>query len=169
MSLESTLSSVISYLRSDVLQSEAQVRQAVILPVLRQLGWDDLNPSEVRSDYPVGKGRVDYALMVAGEPVVMIEVKHVGGLSPAAESQVFADPARNGTPILVLTDGRVWDMYLSTAPGGPSEGKFCQIDLVAHITEQVVPVLQSYLAKQSVSSGDARRRAEAMHGVSHGN
>ena len=54
-------------LRSGQLANEAQVKQAVILPILRELGWDDTNPLEFIPEYPVdrqdSRGSVDYALV----------------------------------------------------------------------------------------------------------
>ena len=163
MTLESSLQSAVAHLSSDALQNEAQVRQSIILPILRSLGWDDSNPSEVYPEYPVDNRFVDYALTVKGKPIVFIEAKRVGALSLKAESQVFAYANHQGIPILVLTDGRIWDMYLSMAAGQPSERKFCHVDLVDGDVEQVVSMLSSFLARESVSSGNARRAAETLY------
>ena len=41
---------------------EAATKQAVVLPLLRILGWDTSNVDEVYPEYSVEKKRVDYAL-----------------------------------------------------------------------------------------------------------
>ena len=53
-------------------KSERLTRYALIDPLLRGLGWDTGNPDEVRPEYSAGRGRVDYALMSSGEPVIMM-------------------------------------------------------------------------------------------------
>ena len=42
---------------------EARVKQAIILPILRGLGWDTDNPDEVWPEYSVKERWVDYALL----------------------------------------------------------------------------------------------------------
>ena len=51
MNLEEVLTSAIKRIRSDSLENEAQVKQAVILPILRALDWDDSDPAEFRPEY----------------------------------------------------------------------------------------------------------------------
>ena len=41
---------------------EAATKQTVILRILSCLGWDPFNIDEIYPEYPVGGGRVDYAL-----------------------------------------------------------------------------------------------------------
>ncbi len=163
MNLDSVVTASASRLASGSLQNEAQVKQTIILPVLRCLGWDDTDPLEVFPEWPVDSRFVDYALTVSGQPIVFIEAKRVGAISLKAESQVFAYAAHKGIPILVLTDGRIWDLYLSMAAGSPSERKFCHIDLTDDESQDAADVLRSFLDKDAVSSGAARRSAEAVH------
>lgn len=54
-------------LRSRQLTNEAQIKMAVVLPILRTLDWDDANPEEFVPEYSVElqdgtHGSVDYAL-----------------------------------------------------------------------------------------------------------
>lgn len=73
--LHTTLKKIVQHLRSGRLGSEAQVRQSAVVPVLRQLGWDDADPEEVSPEFPVKNKKVDYALVVNGVPNVFVEVK----------------------------------------------------------------------------------------------
>ena len=124
MSLEQTLRNAVYHLRSGRLMNEAQVKQAVILPVLRALDWDDTDPEAFRPEYSVGKGLVDYALLDHGQALVFVEAKRVGNLDAGGEEQLFRYAAHNGVPLLVLTDGNLWNFYLSMAPGVPRSGGF---------------------------------------------
>jgi len=56
---------------------EAATKQAVILRILKALGWDPFNIDEVYPEYSVGDKRVDYALRHNGRNKAFIEVKKV--------------------------------------------------------------------------------------------
>ena len=55
MSLEQILKVAVERIRSGSLENEAQVKQAIILPILRALDWDDTNPAEFKPEFSVGK------------------------------------------------------------------------------------------------------------------
>ena len=162
MTLEATLKTAISRLRSEELENEAEVRLAVVEPILRALNWDAATDSRsIKPEYSVGHGRVDYALLCPDRPQVFIEAKRRGGLDARAEEQLFDYASHNGIPLLVLTDGYCWDFYLSMADGLPEERRFFRLTLAdeAEIREYV-KFLEMHLDKRRVSSGDARRSAE---------
>ena len=162
MSLEQTLRNTVYHLRSGRLMNEAQVKQAVILPVLRALDWDDTDPEAFRPEYSVGKGLVDYALLDHGQALVFVEAKRVGNLDAGGEEQLFRYAAHNGVPLLVLTDGNPWNFYLSMAPGVPAKRRFHHLELLQ--LEDKVPEyldsLEKHLRKNRVVSGEAMRNAE---------
>lgn len=133
MDLHKTLELAIDNLASNQLRNEAQVKSAVILPVLRALGWNDANPNSVLPEYEVpkeqSKGYVDYALLGRRGPLVFVEAKRIGGIDVNAETQLFKYAVNRGVPILILTDGRQWDFYLSMAAGIPQERRFYRLEL----------------------------------------
>ena len=49
MSLEQILKVAVERIRSGSLENEAQVKQAIILPILRALDWDDTKPRGVQT------------------------------------------------------------------------------------------------------------------------
>ena len=160
--LESVLRTVIARLRSEGLENEAEVRLAVIEPLLRALNWDAVaDPGSIKPEYSAGRGRVDYALMWRGRPQVFIEAKRPGGLDVRAEEQLFSYASNNGIPLLVLTDGYYWDFYLSMADGLPEQRRFHRMEL-GRKTEisEYSEFLRSHLDKHRVASGEARRSAE---------
>lgn len=161
MNLEHTLKIVISRLISNDLENEAQVKQSVILPVLRELGWDDTDPKMFKPEYSVDRGLVDYALLSHGKPQVFIEAKRIGALDSGGEEQLFGYASNRGVPLLVLTDGDRWDFYLSMAPGVPSERRFYRLELqLEHKVREYAEFLAEHLQKDHVVSGEARRNAE---------
>ena len=164
MNLKETLEIVIDRLRSGQLDNEAQVKQAVILPVLRALGWDDTDPQAFKPEYSVGHGFVDYALLDHRKPLIFIEAKRVGSMDTGGEQQLFGYASNRGVPFLILTDGDRWDFYLSMAAGEPAERRFYRLELqLEHKISEYVEFLGEHLRKDLVISGKARLNAEQRH------
>ena len=160
MSLDPILRTAISHFRSGHLDTEEEVKAAVILPVLLALGWN-LADRSIRPEYRAGPGRVNYALLCHGRPQVFIEAKRPGALDVRAEEQLFGYASNAGIPLLVLTDGRFWDFYLSMADGPPTERRFRRLELRdASGVPAYAEILETCLGNRRVASGEARRRAE---------
>ena len=167
MSLEQVLRDGLRKIRSGLLANEAQVKQAVILPILRDLDWDDTDPSEFKPELSVireqGKGSVDYALgrISNDNPLVFIEAKKLGHANTDGEDQLFTYTANRGVPFLILTDGAVWNFYLSMADGLPAERRFYRMELQQEEKlAEYAEAFHLYLRKGKVLSGSARREAE---------
>ena len=164
MSLESTLKKAITHLRSGNLGSEAQVKQAVILPIIRALNWDDADPEEFIPEFSVNNKFVDYALLNHSNPEVFIEAKKVGAMDADSEKQLFGYASNRGVPLLILTDGSRWDFYLSMAAGAPKERRFYRLELeLEHKIQEYVEFFEDHLKRDTVISGKARLNAEKRH------
>lgn len=139
MTIEEAIGQTLTHLRSGKLTSEADVSTFIISPILGALGWNVQSPEELRPQYKVtfqdgGFGRVDYALFVekiAGRrsPYVFIEVKTLGKVTIDGVEQVFQYANNRGVPFLILTDGNIWEFYLSMGPDEPAERRFLRIEL----------------------------------------
>ena len=160
-------------LRSGQLRNEAQIKAVVILPILRALDWDDTDPAEFVHEHPVRRqdgthGSVDYALFgeeLGGErsPMVFVEAKRQGNVTEAGEDQVFTYAANRGVPFLILTDGNIWNFYLSMAAGIPAQRRFHRIELKGddRLTDHA-QFLDQYLRKDRVGLAETRLNAEAL-------
>lgn len=166
MALDEVLRDSLINLRPGVLDNEAQVKLTVIQPVLNELGWRATNPAEFKSEFPVDNRWVDYALgtrlaTAAPHPLVFVEAKGVGRADAKGEEQLFSYAVNRGIPLLVLTDGKVWNFYLSMAPGNPPDRRFYRIELTQ---EEMIPdyaeLFRRYLQRDNVVSGRARLDAE---------
>ena len=125
------------------------------------MDWNYADPGSLKPEYSAGPGRVDYALLCHGRPQVFVEAKRRGGLNVRAEEQLFRYASNNGVPLLVLTDGSRWDFYLSMADGPPEMRRFCRLELRDEDgLSEYASGLESYLRRQCVASGEARRKAE---------
>ena len=162
MSLEEVLKKAVERIHSGSLENEAQVKQAVIVPVLRALDWDDSDPAEFVPEFSADNGRVDYALLRSGGgPLVFIEAKGLGGVDAKGEEQVFRYAVNRGVPFLILTDGNLWDFYLSMAAGDPPDRQFYRVELTnEERISEYVEFFEKHLLKSRVVSEEARLEAE---------
>ncbi|MDD9798943.1 MAG: hypothetical protein OXU29_00505 [Gammaproteobacteria bacterium] len=165
MSLETILKTSAGHVLSGLSLSEAQVKLSVIVPILRGLGWNDTNPAEFVPEFSIDNGQVDYALCEANnQPLVFVEAKRLGKANSEGEEQLFGYANNKGVPLLVLTDGDVWNFYLSMVVGEPAERRFYRMELRR---EEKIPdyakFLNDHLQKNAVLSGNAKRRAEDLH------
>ncbi len=93
-------------------KDETRTRNVLVDPLLRTLGWDVSDPGLVTVEFDAGHGRADYALLVDGNALVVIEAKRLGTfLDGKVENQVVSYATMNGVKYAVITDGRNWKMY----------------------------------------------------------
>lgn len=98
------------------LQTEAATKMSLIVPFFRLLGYDVFNPEEFvpefTADYGIKKGeKVDYAICIDGEPVILVEAKHCAEKLDNHAAQLFryftTTPAKFG----ILTNGLQYRFY----------------------------------------------------------
>ena len=112
-------------------------------------------------EFSVDNGRVDYALLRRGGPLVFIEAKGLGSVDIKGEEQVFRYAVNRGVPFLILTDGNLWDFYLSMAAGDPPDRQFYRVELTnEERIHEYVESLETFLRKNRVVSEQARVDAE---------
>ena len=157
-------SSVKEKLGKNIYESEAAVSMMIVLPVLRHLGWPTDNPSYVCPEYRLEGRKVDYGLKISeGKEEglrCIIEVKAVGNII-AADRQLFEYAFHAGTPLAILTDGRLWRFYLPLATGKYKERLVRTLDFEEHSTEEVVEGLARYMSFDNTRSGQSRKNAES--------
>ena len=163
------LKKAIEHIGSGLLNSEAQTKKSVIEPILRALGWDDHDPREVVLEYsPLhsATGRVDYALLGTEGPLVFVEAKKLNNADDKGEEQLFQYAYGQGVPLLILTDGKTWNFYLSMAGGVISDRCFYQTVLTTNnkIAEQARSFVD-YLDRARVLSGEAEDAASKQLGI----
>jgi len=107
----------------DLRKSEALTRYSLIDPVIRALGWDTEDPSQVYPEFPTESGRPDYALIFEGKPLIMIEAKSLGSNLDSAIHKGFDYCWRNKVPFYVITDGNRWVIYNLQIMGGEKIGR----------------------------------------------
>ncbi|WP_126177154.1 type I restriction endonuclease [Tsuneonella rigui] len=144
--------------------NEASVREGIVVPVLRQLGWNTADPKQVCPEYSIsGAGRADYALLHrSGRPLAIIEVKAVGR-SLDGEDQLFRYCYEVGVQLAVMTDGRTWNFYLPGGLGAFGDRRFYSLQLDDRSAEEAQAVLVRYLSRDRVENRSAIEAAWQDH------
>jgi len=144
---------------------EERVKQYVIEPILENLGWNTHAKDQAEREHKIGKGKVDYALFdQRGQKQVFIEAKRLGFADdPKYREQLFGYARDVPAPILVLTDGQLWEFYFSRGPGSWEERRFHRLSLDDDCDLSIqADFLTRYLGKEAVCSGEARRSADDL-------
>lgn len=131
---------------------ERAVEIGVVIPMLRQVGWDTDDISEIYPQRGLEDGsKVDYDLQIDGESRILIEVKRWRHDLNDHEEQL-ARYCRLARPKLaVLTNGRSWRLYLppNQRKNAPLK-KFCEIDITSEQPAKVESVFRGYLGRNSM-------------------
>lgn len=120
--MEDTLKNVIEKIRRhrDLYErNEMAVREHIVNPILKSLGWNPEDPEEVRPEFAMERGIPDYTLMKDGNIVLFIEVKKLS--VDVEKKEVIRQLARycfdNGVGFGVLTNGVVWVLFRAFQEG----------------------------------------------------
>lgn len=107
---------------SDYLKgNETATRVVVIDVILGGLGWDVRDPEHVWLEHRVdGKNKVDYALLLAGKVVAVVEAKAADvGTKGKDQRDASGYAAEVGARYAVLTNGGRWEAWAMAA--GPRQ------------------------------------------------
>jgi len=100
-------------------QNEMQVREGIVNPTLRGLGWDPENPEEVQHNVSSEEGIPDYSLLKDNKKVLFIEAKKLSVDIEKREvirqlaNYCFSEGMRYG----VLTNGSIWILFRAFQEG----------------------------------------------------
>lgn len=100
-------------------QNEMAVRDQIVNPILRDLGWDPENPEEVQPNVSTDEGIPDYTLLIGDKKALMIEAKNLS--IDIEKREVITQLAKycfgEGMKYGVLTNGSVWILFRSFEEG----------------------------------------------------
>lgn len=159
-------------LESGSFEKEEHVRIGIVARICQVLGWDVWNPQEFYAEFPIKlknkEGSVDVALFHSNlkdrTPDVFFELKAVGKLKgniESSEEQLQEYNYFNSASITVLTDGRSWRFYLSSATGTFNQKLFCSLNLLEDTDDYIVKIFHDILSKDRFAR-DAVNCAEKM-------
>jgi len=100
-------------------QNEMAVRDQIVNPILRNLGWDPENPEEVQPNVSTEEGMPDYSLIKNGKKILFVEAKKLS--VDIEQKEVIRQLAKysfiEGTKYGVLTNGSIWVLIRSFEEG----------------------------------------------------
>ena len=111
--------------------SEQDTKRVLLEPLLEIIGWDVLDPAQVRSEDRPTERPVDYSLKIRGEPVVLVECKRLANTLDSRKDleQALAYAAAAGVRWSVLTNGCLLRIYNSLAPEKAENKLLDKVDL----------------------------------------
>lgn len=134
------------------LNTEEATKTALVLPFIAALGYDVFNPSEVVPEFaaPIGEykdARVDYAILVEGKPILLIECKPFGAPLEAKQcNQLQLYFHGTDAPIAILTDGNRYRFFSDLEAPNRMDAKPYMEFALADMDEALIPELRK-LAK----------------------
>lgn len=134
------------------LNTEEATKTALVLPFIAALGYDVFNPSEVVPEFaaPIGEykdARVDYAILVDGKPILLIECKPFGAPLEAKQcNQLQLYFHGTEAPIAILTDGNRYRFFSDLEAPNRMDAKPYMEFALADMDETLIPELRK-LAK----------------------
>ncbi len=103
-------------------KNEEAVRNQLVNPILRSLGWDPEDPDMVVPNIRMQEGHIpDYALKKNNKTVLFIEAKNLGTQLEGIEviRQLSKYCYEEGTAYGVLTNGQLWLLFEAFSEGKP--------------------------------------------------
>lgn len=100
----------------DKAMTEESTKMSMILPFFQLLGYDVFDPTEFCPEYTADVGikkgeKVDYAILINGQPVILVEAKAAGKKLDKHSSQLFRYFVTTPAKFAILTNGTVYKFY----------------------------------------------------------
>ena len=98
------------------ISTEEATKNAFILPFIKALGYDVFNPLEVVPEYVADIGikkseKVDYAILIDGQPSILVECKHWSENLDVHNSQLFRYFHTTKAKFGLLSNGIIYRFY----------------------------------------------------------
>ena len=93
-------------------KSDQLVRQVLVCPVLREMGWDVEDPELVGTGYDFGGRSADYALLRNKKPIAAVRTRHLGGKLDG----ILDELTGYGVRYCIATDGKKWRVRDTAGP-----------------------------------------------------
>lgn len=102
--------------RKDQILTEEATKMSLIVPFFQLLGYDVFNPDEFTPEYTADVGikkgeKVDYAIMLDSQPVILVECKWCGSNLDQHSSQLFRYFGTTSAKFGILTNGITYRFY----------------------------------------------------------
>ncbi len=140
-----------SKMENSILTEEA-TKMSLILPFFQLLGYDVFNPTEFCPEYTADVGikkgeKVDYAILINNEPVILIEAKAINKKLDKHSSQLFRYFVTTPAKFAILTNGLNYKIYTDLEePNKMDKEPFMEFDLL-NIAEGQIDQIEKFHKK----------------------
>lgn len=141
-----------TYVKGKILTEET-TKMSMVIPFFQLLGYDVFNPLEFCPEYTADVGikkgeKVDYAIIINGEPSILIECKSCTEVLDKHSSQLFryfgTSPAKFG----ILTNGLIYRFYTDLDEANKMDlTPFLEFD-IENIKESLVSSLKKFCKEE---------------------
>ena len=144
--------------------SRADVERGIVLPILQALEWDVFDTKAVQSGFPGSGATFDIALCDGqARPQLLLEI-HGAQFDPGIVSGTLARARRAGVPLVVLTNGPAWRLFLAEAAADSAVPVF-ELELGKADAGEFAATLQRYLRRDMVLRGESLKDALAANAL----
>lgn len=100
----------------ETISTEEATKTSMILPFFQLLGYDIFNPTEFCPEYTADVGikkgeKIDYAILINGNPEILIECKWCGESLSKHGSQLFRYFGTSSAKFGILTNGLIYQFF----------------------------------------------------------
>ena len=139
----------------DIIQTEEATKNALVMPFINALGYNVFDPSEVVPEFTADVGtkkgeKVDYAIMVDGNPLILIEAKSIHtDLDTEHAAQLFRYFSTTEARFGILTNGIIYKFYTDIEKPNTMDSKpFLEINL-QELNEPLINELKKFTKSSS--------------------
>jgi hypothetical protein len=132
------------------IQTEEATKTSLIMPFFQQIfGYDIFNPDEFvpefTADVGIKKGeKVDYAVILNGEPAILVEAKWCGAPLEKHDSQLFRYFGTTSAKFGILTNGIIYKFYTDLDERNKMDlTPFLELDII-NIKESIIGELKRF-------------------------
>lgn len=146
------LSERVLSIRPNILTEEA-TKMSMVIPFFQLLGYDVFNPLEFCPEYTADVGikkgeKVDYAIIINGNPVILIECKSCTETLDKHSSQLFRYFGTSTAKFGILTNGLVYRFYTDLDEANKMDlTPFLEIDL-ENLKDSLIPSLKKFCKEE---------------------
>lgn len=133
----------------DQIQTEEATKMSLIIPFFQALGYDVFNPSEFTPEFTADVGikkgeKVDYAIMMKGEPAILIEAKSCTSQLEKHDSQLFRYFGTTKAKFGILTNGLTYKFYTDLEESNKMDlAPFLEFDIL-NMRENLIPQIKRF-------------------------
>jgi Uncharacterized conserved protein len=133
----------------DQIQTEEATKMSLIVPFFQVLGYDVFNPHEFTpeftADVGVKKGeKVDYAIIMDGNPAILIEAKSCTSQLEKHDSQLFRYFGTTTAKFGILTNGLLFKFYTDLEEANKMDlSPFLEFDIL-NIKDSLIPEIKKF-------------------------